>query len=185
MILRLLSIATAMLLACCGTSRLARYALKADGPAPSTSGVGIVVGPVDLAEYIDRPNLIVENHPRDFQAAADHRWAGDLESQIAELTASNLGRRLKTGNVHRYPSPGNTRADYQVSLSIRQFHGGADGYAVIEATWQVRALPERRLLATHSFSDRQALAKDGYPALIEAQSKLLARLADAIAPTLK
>lgn len=185
MMLRLLSITTTMLLACCGTSRLAHYALKADGPAPSASGVGIVVGPVDLAEYIDRPNLIVEEHPRNFQAAADHRWAGDLGAQIADLTASNLGRRLKTGNIHRYPSPGNPRIRYQVSLDIRQFHGGADGYAVIEAAWRVHTLPERQLLATHTFSDRQALAQDGYPALIEAQSELLSRLADAIAPTLK
>jgi len=185
MIPRFFLIASAMLLASCGSSLQSHYALKANGPTPSTQGVGIGVGPVDLAEYIDRPNLIVEESPQDFQAASHHRWAGDLESQIANTTASNLGRRLNTGNVHRYPWQGNHQLRYQVTLDLRQFHSSADGFAVIEAGWRIYSLPDHQLLTTRTFIDREALAKDGYPALIDAQSTLLSRLADEIAKTLK
>lgn len=185
MIPRFFLIASAIVLTSCATSRQSHYALKANGPAPSTQGIGIGVGPVDLAEYIDRPNLVVEESPRHFQAASHHRWAGDLESQIATTTASNLGRRLNTGNVHTYPWHGHHQTRYQVTLNIRQFHSSADGYAVIETGWRVYSLPDHQLLTSRTFTDREALAKDGYPALIEAQSTLLSRLADEIAKTLK
>jgi uncharacterized lipoprotein YmbA len=52
---------------------------------------------------------------------------------------------------------------------------------VIEAGWRVYALPERRLKASRTFVGREQLASDGYQALVAAQSKLLARLADDIA----
>lgn len=185
MIPRFLVIASTMLLACCSTSSHSHYALKASGRTPSTQGIGIGVGPVDLAEYINRPNLIVEETPQDFQAASHHRWAGDLGSQIADITASNLGRRLNTGNVHSYPWHSNQQIRYQVTLDIRRFHSGADGYAVIEAGWRVYSMPDHELISSQTFTDREALTKDGYPALIEAQSTLLARLADGIAKTLK
>ena len=185
MIPRFLVIASAMLIVCCGTSRHSHYALKAGGPTPSTQGIGIGVGPVDLAEYINRPNLIVEESPQDYQAASHHRWAGDLGSQIADITASNLGRRLHTGNVHSYPWQGNQQIRYQITLDIRQFHSSANGYAVIEAGWKVYSMPDHELIKSQTFTDRQALTEDGYPALIEAQSTLLTRLADEIAKTLK
>ena len=74
---------------------------------------------------------------------------------------------------------------YQVTLDIRQFHGGADGYAVIEAGWRAYSLPDRRLKASRTFVDREPLEADGYQPLVAAQSKLLSRLADDIAASLR
>jgi len=155
--------------------------LTADGPAPSGSGTGIGVGPVALAEYIDRPNLVLQDAPNRLAVAEDHRWAGDLSASIARVTAANLGRRLHTGNLRTYPWPHDEEISHQVTLDIRQFHGTADGYAVIEAGWRVYALPERRLTASRTFVAREQLAADGYQALVAAQSKLLVSLAADIA----
>ncbi len=165
---------------CAGTPR-SFYVLTADGPAPSGGGPGVGVGPVVLAEYIDRPNLVLQDAPNRLAVAENHRWAGDLAASIARVTASNLGRRLHTGNVRSYPWQRDEEISNQITLDIRQLHGGADGYAVIEAGWRVYALPDRRLKASRTFVDREQLASDGYQALVAAQSKLLARLADAIA----
>jgi len=166
-----------LLLAGCGGAARSFYMLSADGPAPSGSGAGIGVGPVVLAEYIDRPNLVLQDAPNRLAVAENHRWAGDLAASIARVTATNLGRRLHTGNLRTYPWQHDGEVSHQVTLDIRQLHGGADGYAVIEAGWRVYALPERRLTASRTFVAREQLAADGYQALVAAQSKLLARLA--------
>ena len=170
----------AVLFTACAGSR-SFYMLTADGPAPSGGGRGIGVGPIVLAEYIDRSNLVVQDAPNRLAVAEDHRWAGDLAASIARVTAANLGRRLKTGNVRTYPWPRDEDISDQVTLDIRQLHGGADGFAVIEAGWRVYALPDRRLKASRTFVAREQLAADGYQAMVAAQSRLLARLADDIA----
>ncbi|MFZ9937066.1 MAG: PqiC family protein [Luteolibacter sp.] len=174
-----------LLLAACGTGARSFYMLTGDGPAPSGGGTGIGVGPVALAEYIDRPNLVIAQAENQLGIAESHRWAGDLSSSIARVTATNLGRRLNTGNIRTYPWRGDDGLHYQITLDIRQFHGAADGHAVIEAGWRAYALPERRIVASRTFTGRQPLAADGYQPLVAAQSRLLSRLADDIAASLR
>jgi hypothetical protein len=182
---RLFSWSACLLVLGCGAGSKSFYVLTADGPAPSGSGMGIGVGPVDLAEYIDRPNLVLAESANQLSVAEDHRWAGDLSAAIARVTAANLGRRLHTGNIKTYPWKGDDGLSYQVSIDIRQFHGGADGYAVIEALWRAYSLPDRKLKASRNFVDREALESDGYQSLVAAQSRLLSRLAGDIAVGLR
>lgn len=178
-------LAAALLFAGCGAATKSFYVLTPDGNSPAGGGTGIGVGPVTLAEYIDRPNLVLAQGPHELSVAEDHRWAGDLPASIGRVTATNLGRRLGTGNVRTYPWQGDGGLRWQVTLDIRQFHGGADGHAVIEAGWRVYSLPGRQVVAARTFVDREPLGADGYPALVAAQSRLLSRLADDIAAGLK
>lgn len=173
------------LLAGCAAGSKSFYVLTADGPAPSGGGTGIGVGPVTLAEYIDRANLVIATSPNQLAVAEDHRWAGDLAASITRVTAANLGRRLHSGNIRTYPWRNDSEINYQITLDIRQLHAGHDGYAVIEAGWRAYALPGRQLKASRTFVDREALASDGYPAMVAAQSRLLSRLAADIAGALK
>jgi len=169
----------------CASGSKSFYMLTADGPTPSGGGIGIGVGPVSLAEYIDRANLVIQQDANQLAVAEDHRWAGDLSASVARVTAANLGRRMKTGNVRTYPWPSDDGVRYQVTLDIRQLHGGADGYAVIEAGWRAYLLPDRRLKASRTFVDREPLTSDGYQPLVAAQSRLLSRLAADIAKDLR
>ena len=161
------------------------YVLTASGPTPSGGGISIGVGPVTLAEYIDRPNLIIQQGPNQLAVADDHRWAGELSSSIARVTATNLGRNLGTGNVRTYPWQRDSEIRYQVTLDIRQLHSTEDGYALIEAGWRAYSLPERTLKKSRTFVDREPLKSDGYPAMVAAQSQLLERLAESISASLR
>ncbi len=174
------AVLVALFLAGCAGSR-SFYVLTADGPAPAGGGTAIGVGPLVLAEYLDRPNLVLQDAPNRLSVAEDHRWAGDLAASIERVTATNLGRRMGTGNVRTYPWQRDDEISQQVTLDIRQLHGGEDGYAVIEAGWRVYSLPDRRLKASRTFVAREELKADGYQAMVAAQSRLLARLADDIA----
>lgn len=161
------------------------YVLTASGPMPSGGGIGIGVGPVALAEYINRPNLVTQEAPNQLGVSEDHRWAGDLSASIGRVVAANLGRDLKTGNVRTYPWLRDDEIRYQVTLDIRQLHSEADGYAVIEAGWRVYSLPERTLKASKTFTDREPLDSDGYNSSVAAQSRLVGRLSDNIAASIR
>jgi uncharacterized protein len=161
------------------------YVLSAEGPPPSGGGMGVGVGPVSLAGYIDRPNLVFQETGNRMAVAESHRWAGDLEENIARVTANNLGRQLGTGNVRVYPWGNDGELRYQVSLDIRHLHGTDNGEAVIDAAWRVYSLPDRRMIVSKSWAGTEEMTADGYDAMAAAESRLLARLAAEIARGLR
>ena len=160
------------------------YFLTPEGPAPSGGGVGVGVGPVSVAAYLDRSNLVFQETGNRLAVAESHRWAGDLEDNIASVLAANIGRRMNTGNVRTYPWVDDNNMRYQISVDIRQLHGTADGHAEIEAAWRVYSLPDRRMITSKSWSGREVMKADGYDALAAAESRLLAQLATQIAKSL-
>ena len=182
---RLIIFLAALLVASCAQPDQSFYVLTSSGPVPSGGGIGIGVGPVTLAEYLDRPNLVIQEDPNQLSVAESHRWAGELSASIARVTAANLGRRLGTGNVRTYPWQNDSEVRYQVTLDVRQLHSESDGFAVIEAGWRAYSLPDRRLKASKTFTDREPLASDGYNSSVAAQSRLLERMADQIAGSLR
>lgn len=178
----LLLLAVGLLASCASPKQY--YLLTPEGPAPSGGGRGIGVGPVSVAAYLDRPNLVFHESGNRLAVAESHRWAGDLEDNIASVLAANLGRRLHTGNVRTYPWADDGDLRHQVSIDIRQLHGTPDGDAFLEAAWRVYSLPDGRMTATKSWSATEPLETDGYDALAAAESRLLARLAAEIAGSL-
>lgn len=173
-----------LLSSCASAPTRAFYVLTADGPAPSGSGVGIGVGPVALAGYLDRPNLVMQENGTRIAVAESHRWAGKLEDNFARVLATNLGRQLKTGNLRTYPWETDEGLKYQISVDLTHLHGTSEGDAVLEATWRVYSLPDRKLIATHSWSGTEALSKDGYDELVAAESRLIAQFAAEVGRTL-
>lgn len=183
----ILAVAAASLcLASCGTPE-AYYRLSAEGPAPAHAAAdpALGVGPIDLPEYINRPELVFQSGPNRFEVPYGHRWAGSLAEAATQALAANLARRLGNGNVHPYPWAPGTALDRQVIVDIRQFHAVTGGDAILEAAWQIRDLNHGAgsgaLAAGGSGRFDEPLAEGGYDAVVAAQSRLISRLADAIA----
>ncbi len=162
------------------------YVLSAEGAAPNRQGgIGIGVGPVNLASYLDRKNLVMMEGGQKLLIAESHVWGGDLAEDISRVLAVNLGRGLNSGSVRSYPWQTDAGLRYEMTVDIRKFHGNNEGDAVLEAGWTVYSLPERTLVKTQTWSGTEPLEKDGYEALAAAESRLLARLADAMANNLR
>lgn len=175
----------ALVAASCSQPNKTYYVLTAAGPMPSGGGVGVGVGPIALAEYLDRTNLVISETPNQLSIAEDHRWAGGLSASIGRVMAANLGRQLKTGNIQTYPWLRDDELRYQVTLDVRQFHSDSEGFAVIEVGWRLYQLPERTLKISRTFVDREPLSSDGYTPMVAAQSRLLERLAVTIAASIR
>lgn len=171
--------------ACSSAPAKSFYVLTAEGPVPSGGGVGIGVGPVMLAGYLDRPNLVLQENGARLSVAESHRWAGKLEDNIARVLSTNLGRQLKTGNLRTYPWETDDGLAYQISVDVNQLHGTAGGDAFLEASWRVYSLPDRKLITTRSWSGTEPLKADGYEELVAAQSRLFGRLAAEIGKGLR
>ncbi|YCM45509.1 PqiC family protein [Verrucomicrobiaceae bacterium 227] len=161
------------------------YVLSPAGKAPASGGTGIGVGPVDVANYLtERPYIVFQSSPNKMEISDLHEWAGDLSDDISRVLATDLGRHKNTGNVRTYPWDHEGDLDYQIAIDIRQFHGTADGDAILEASWRVYRLPESRLVTSKTTTLHEPLQGDGFEALVAAQSRLIDKLAATIAKQL-
>ena len=183
----LLSIpALCLALSACGGS-INHYVLAPSGKAPSRSGgAGIGIGPVSVADYLsERPYLIFQSTPTKMEVSDEHQWAGDLTSKLSRTLGTDLGYHMGTGNIRQYPWDKESELRYQITVDVNQFHGTANGDAVLEASWRAYSLPSGRLITSKTSTLSEPLEADGFEKLAEAQSRLVDQLSRVIAAELK
>ncbi|MDP0491948.1 MAG: PqiC family protein [Verrucomicrobiota bacterium JB023] len=179
-----LPLALLWLSACAPTTQY--YVLSAAGSAPAGGLLTLGVGPVTLAPYLtERPNLVFKSSANRLEFSTEHEWAGELEDDFTRVLGIGLGRHVGTGRIRYYPWDRESELDYQITVDVTRLHGTHDGEAVLEAAWRVYALPESRLIASRNTTLREDLQVDGFEELAAAESRLIDRLADVIARSLK
>lgn len=175
----------ALLIASCGNPYPEFYTLSPEGSSPEGGGVGIGVGTIVLADYVDRQNLVIRTGPNKMEISEFDLWSGDLDNSIARVLSINIGRRLGTGNVRTYPWQRDSEIDYQIAIDIREFIAGEDGFAHIEASWRIYALPGRNLSKSGTFIAKDPIATEDFEAVVAAQSRLLGKLSEEIANAIR
>ncbi len=174
-------LAIALLLTSCGGAEQ-YYRLSAEGAAPlRTAGVAVGIGPVELPGYVDRAELVFQSDANEYQVPAKVRWAGPLGENFTRVLATDVGRRLNSGNVAPYPWPNNAKLRYQVSVQVRQFHAVSGGEAILDASWRVEDAASHQVIRTRNGSFHERIAGDGYGPVVAAESRLVEQLAAAIA----
>ena len=84
--------------------------------------------------------------------------------------------------VVSYPFANDISPSIRVAIQVHQFHAMSGGDAVLEVTWFISDGSAERS-RTGNFTE--PLNEDGYEGVVEAQSKLIATLADAIEKDLR
>lgn len=159
--------------------------LSPSGPAAINQDLGIGIGPVNTASYLDRPYLIFQSSHNTLDVNEDHEWAGDLTDEFARVLGTNIGREKNTGNIQSYPWGNESDLDYQVSINLKRFHGTSNGNALLEASWSVYKLPGARRIESKSITLTEPLQSDGFSSLAAAQSRLVEKLAQRIVQSLR
>lgn len=184
-LLQSLLIAPCLLLGACGGSPQ-YFRLRADAPAPLTArGPLVGIGPVTLPGYVDRAELVFQSDSYQFQVPGNVSWAGTLTENFTRTLTTDVGARLGSGNVLPYPFPAGTKPQSQVSVSVQLFHAVSGGDAVLEAAWQLEDPATRRVQRRHNVRFTEKIVGDGYGPVVAAESRLVARLADDIAASLR
>ena len=182
---RVLVWVVAALLAGCGGAKQKYYRLSADGPAPvGTSGLSVGVGPVTLPGYLDRAELVFQSTANEFQVPLDAHWTGTLKDNVSAVLAEDLGKRLGSGNVVAFPWNNALKLRRTVAVDISQFNSISGQGAVLNVSWRILDA-DGNLLSRHNASYQERVAGDGYDAVVSAESRLLSRLADDLAASLR
>ena len=125
----------------------------ASGRAMPDLSLGL--GPVTLARYLNRAQIVTRVGPNELTFSEIDRWAEPLLDNIVRTLSDNLSVALKPNRVVVYPWISALAPDYAIEINISRFELGTGGYSELAATWSIRDLAsgERLLLRRTAYSE--------------------------------
>lgn len=141
---------------------------------PAASAPAIGVGPVNLPDYLDRPQIVVRSGAYELRYDETHRWAENLQDNVSSVLAENLARLVPTDQVARFPWGRATAVDFQVVANISRFDAEANGTVVLSVRWKLYRGENRKRISTEKTSVfKETFQGDNYPEIVAAQSRAL------------
>ncbi len=173
------------LVGCAVKQPTALYQLDAGQPGQpkQSAGLAVLLGPVSVADYLQRETLLQRQPDGSLTASADGRWAGSLSSDIDQLLLRQLAWRLDSQRVVLAPATTNFTPDVQVLLSITRLDSGVNQPAILDAQW--RLLDRKGQVRDSKLVHMEEPHLGSSAAQVKAQGVLLQRLADQLAVAVK
>jgi uncharacterized lipoprotein YmbA len=173
------------------------YVLSADA-APASSGnpsprpastsarpISISVGPANLPEYLDRPEIVVRSGPNQLHLVDSDRWAERLSVNVSRVVAGNLALLLPEATVVVMPTRTDRGTDLDVALDLIAFEPDPAGNCTISGRWVVTGAEGRTEITSGRIAVNEHAEGDGYAAVAAAFSRGLASVSTDIANGIK
>jgi len=132
----------------------------------------IGVGPVELPEHLERPQIVTRVSSNELYLSEFNRWAEPLEENFSNVLAENLSLLLSTDKVLVYPWIGNLEVKRQMRVNIRQFDGLPGGKVLLKVLWGLKDEDGKYMFSIKKSSFSTPAGK-GYPEMVEAMNRVL------------
>ncbi|CAN7539934.1 PqiC family protein [Pseudoduganella sp. LjRoot289] len=199
------ALASALLLAACGTAPVEHfYSLTAGAPltaagsagstgsaagAPGAGGQQQMTAPVyielqavSVPQQVSRNQLVVTSGAGRVELLEQERWAAPLASEIGQALSLGITGELGAIDVYRTAAPEQATV-YRVSTSVQRFESAPGQYALVDAVWSVRRVGSNKVLTCRSTADEKVAP--GYDALVAGHRRAVARIAAGIAKAIR
>jgi uncharacterized protein len=182
-----------MLLVGCAGSTRSRYYLLDSLPAEtavrgtSEESCGSVgVGPVKMAEYLQRLEIITRPAPNELVFSSFDLWAEPLIDSFPRTLAENVSRLTCAKDLSLYPWKPSRLPDYRVEAQVLSMDGNLGGTVDLEVWWSIFYGADK----TTGRIDRKSrysvpVSRHSYEALVQAHSQALAALSRDVADALR
>ncbi|KAF1033120.1 MAG: hypothetical protein GAK37_00261 [Pseudomonas sp.] len=172
-------------LAGCSTHQpVSLYQLDSGSPAqPAQAGMAVLLGPVVVADYLQRETLLQRQNDGSLQGSVDGRWAGSLSADINQLMLRQVAGHLDSQRVVLAPAPTGFTPDVQVLLTITRLDSGATQPAILDAQW--RLIDRRGQVRDNRIVHLQEEHNGTTASQVQAQGVLLQHLAQQLSVALK
>lgn len=172
---------------CLGGTAPTRFYVLApiDGPAvPGARALTIGVGPVALAGYLDRPQIVTRPGTDKIDLAEFDQWGEPLRDGISRVLVEDLSRQLPSAKISIFPWRGLDGVRYQVAVDITRFDGPAGGDTALEARWRILDGASGKEVTAKTSRLAEPAGGSGYTMTVSAMSRALNALSRDIAQTL-
>ncbi len=162
-------------------SLLTAEQLNMEPAIASLPEIKVGIGPIAIPNSLKRSQVATRQQGNQYEFSEFNRWAGVLEKDLSYVLGENLGQLLGTDRVGFFPWLPHFKPDYRVVVDVMRLDGSLAGDAVLIAHWVVADSNGRKFLAGGKSEFRQPLEAKTYPALVKAESQLVAQMSHEIA----
>jgi len=139
-------------------------------------GYVIGVGPIQLPEYLNRPQIVTRQSDYHMNISEFNRWAEPLNDSITHLLVMNLSNNLQSNRVYWMPRQDrNYPLDIRIVIDIGRFDGKLGEEVLLESRWTIFNKKNQPVLTRVSLI-KEAVNGDSYENLVIAMSQALKAL---------
>jgi uncharacterized lipoprotein YmbA len=176
----------------CGTTQPSTFyiltpttqARQSVGNPAAEQGPIIALGPIDIPDYLNRPQIINYVNENTLNVDEFHRWAEPLENNISRVLAINLSAMIPTDRIVIFPWKQlrtQIEFDYRISAQVARFESTTDNTVALTVRWVVTSGDYKNILAVKKSQIVEAVQGQEYSAIITAHSRALEKLSVEIA----
>lgn len=169
----------------CARSKSSRfYLLSAESQAEGVTRQGdlaLGIGPIELPEYLDRPQIVTRSGGNRLELAEFDRWAEPLDKNFSRVLADNLSALLSTDRIVHYPWKRTEGIDYQVVVTVTRLDAVMSDSVSLYARWAVLGADGDVLIPTRTSRIDESMSGSNFDALALAASRATDRLSREIA----
>ena len=147
--------------------------------------IGILVGPIRMALYLDRADIVIRDSQNQIRLAEFSQWAGPLQENFSRVLAENLSILLATDKVGIFPGTRALLFDFNVTVDVTRFDGIPGQKADLRARWAILDKDRKKMLFENHSTLSQPTKDESMEALIAAESQILSDLSREIAEAIK
>lgn len=96
----------------------------------------LLIGPVEVADHLDRTQLVTSTGPNRLQFNELDQWAGSLAGQIEQVLLHHLANRLGRNAVLPYPAEADRDTDRRLRVRVLELNAGPGPHARLTLFWQ-------------------------------------------------
>ncbi len=154
----------------------------------ATANTSIGIGPVRVAPFLQRPQIVTHGGSGGLNVAETQRWSEPLEQGIQRVLLQNL-TALTGADTRNFPWTQATIPHYALRVDVIDLDRGANGNALLEVSWILEDITHNKMLVSRRERLTAAIATSddttaATTALTNAYSELFAQLAQQVAQTL-
>ncbi len=172
-----------VLLAACGSTPSSRLYVLGTTPVSQTAGIDealrLVMGPITVPAYLDRPQIVVRDGGR-LRALEFDRWGEPVIDGVAAVLTQQVS--AATGiEVLPFMWPGGLGDSWRVPTEIVRFEAETPGTFVLEARWVVMSPDAEEVGDRYRRRYEAPVDVEDPAAIVAAANQTLGRLAADIA----
>lgn len=174
------------LVGCGATSPPVSYYSLA-GAEPPAQGAGkqsrlaIQIGPVNVPDVLKKSQIVLDSGDGSLHPSDQHRWAGEVDRDIARAFGEQLAMRLGTEQVALFPSGQHLELTHQVIVDVLAMDGALGKEASLVVRWSVIDPKTKTARLTRRSAVSAQPADSSYAAWVAAQRRNIAKLSEEIA----
>lgn len=127
-----------------------------------TATARIIVGPIQLARYLDQPGLAMQVGSSQIRTANHHFWAEPLDEAIGKVLVRDISQRVGAVAVDRDAGRWTAGGDCRLRVEFDKFHATDDARVVVTGRYWIHDSGQADV-AQSEFNIVQTLSANGYP----------------------